>query len=322
MKKSILALFIVLCIISITGCATVSKESEPQATTSAKETEAVGKNGTRVVKDLKGEIEIPANPKRIADISGVSEELLLLNHKPVATANTDSYNHEKPSAYLGDKLEGSTIVGFYMSDVINIEALMTSNPDLIMMNKRQEKIYDQLRKIAPVVVLKNDVERWRDRFAEVGEILGQKQDVDKWLKEYDAKAAKIGEQVTNKFKGETFSVFLAHKKGFYLLGSEGAGSVIHDDFKLPKPQNSPDAAEKTMVLQTLENLTTLNPDHILLLSPEGFDETYQSSNVWKGLKAVEKGKVHLLAANPFYNQAYMPIGKLLLLDELSRQLMK
>lgn len=322
MKKSIIAVTILMCIMFITGCATASKQSEPQTAASGKETAPAGKSGTRIVADLKGEAEIPANPKRIADISGSSEELLLLNHKPVATANTDSYDHTKPSAYIGDKLAGSMIVGFYMTEQINIEALMTSNPDLIIMNKRQDKIYDQLKKIAPVVMLKNDLEKWRDRFAEIGDILGQKQDVEKWLKEYDAKAAKIGEQIKSKFKDETFSVFLAHKKGFYLLGSEGAGSVVHDDFKLPKPPTSPDTPEKTMVLLTLENLTTLNPDHILLLSPEGFDEAYQSSSVWKGLKAVQQGKVYQIAANPFYNQAYMPIGKMAFLDELSRQLVK
>ena len=37
---------------------------------------------------LKGEATIPVNPKRIVDLSGSTEELLLLGHKPVGTANT------------------------------------------------------------------------------------------------------------------------------------------------------------------------------------------------------------------------------------------
>ena len=50
---------------------------------------------TRVVETIKGEVEIPANPKRIVDISGSSEELLLLGHTVVGTANVDSYDTDK-----------------------------------------------------------------------------------------------------------------------------------------------------------------------------------------------------------------------------------
>lgn len=277
---------------------------------------------TRKVQDAKGEVEIPAHSKRIADISGTSEELLILGHTPVATANTDSYDHENLPPYVRDKLKDSKIVGFYMMDTINIEAVMSAEPDLIIMNARQEKIYEQLKKIAPVVVLKNSLENWRERFTEVGVILGQEQDVQEWLADYDAKAKKIGEQIKAKSKDETFSIFLALKKGPYLLGSEGAGSVLYDDLGLPKPATSPDTKEKTMVLLTLEGITTINPDRIVLLHPEGGEQSYKDSAVWQGLKAYKNDHIYYLPANPYYNQAYMPLGKELLLDTLDPTLNK
>ena len=40
---------------------------------------------TRIVKTVKGEVEIPTNPQRIVDISGNSEELVLLGYTPVGT---------------------------------------------------------------------------------------------------------------------------------------------------------------------------------------------------------------------------------------------
>lgn len=318
MKRAVAYTFLLILVaMTAMGCgkaATGEQEQQQPAPAQASE--------MRKVTDAKGEVEIPAQPKRIADISGASEELLILGHTPVATANTDSYDHEKPSLYVRDQLKDSKIVGFYMMDTINIEAVMSSEPDLIIMNSRQEKIYEQLQKIAPVVVLKNSVEQWRDRFTEVGAILGQEQDVEKWLANYDAKAQKIGEQIKAKSGNETFSIFLAHKKGPYLLGNEGAGSVLYDDLKLPKPATSPDTAEKTMVLLTLEGITTINPDRIILLHQEGGDEAYKDSAVWKGLKAYKNNQIYYLPANPYYNQAYMPIGKELLLDTLEQTLNK
>ena len=37
---------------------------------------------------MQKEIKIPANPKKIADLSGSTEELLIFGMKPVITANT------------------------------------------------------------------------------------------------------------------------------------------------------------------------------------------------------------------------------------------
>lgn len=48
---------------------------------SDKNTEDKDKSETRVVQSVKGEVKIPSNPKKIVDISGSSEELLLAGYK-------------------------------------------------------------------------------------------------------------------------------------------------------------------------------------------------------------------------------------------------
>lgn len=47
-----------------------------------------GKSG----QEAKGDVELPVNPVRIADVSGSTEELLVLGYKPVITGNTDMAN--------------------------------------------------------------------------------------------------------------------------------------------------------------------------------------------------------------------------------------
>ena len=63
--------------------------------------------------------------------------------KPVITANT---SQEKIDAHI-EKKKDVKPVGSAWGDKINIEAVAAAKPDLILVNNRQEKIYDQLSKI-------------------------------------------------------------------------------------------------------------------------------------------------------------------------------
>ena len=76
-----------------------------------------------------------------------------------------------------------------MGDKINIEAVAAAKPDLILVNNRQEKIYDQLSKIAPTVMLKTPLDQWRPKFEEVGQIFGKEKETKEWFKQYDEKQA-------------------------------------------------------------------------------------------------------------------------------------
>ena len=47
-----------------------------------------------------------------------------------------------------------------MMDTMDTEAILGLEPDLIIMAPRQEKIYDQLKEIAPVVMLDDEYNDW------------------------------------------------------------------------------------------------------------------------------------------------------------------
>ncbi|NEW05690.1 hypothetical protein GK047_06600 [Paenibacillus sp. SYP-B3998] len=70
----------------------------------------------RIIKDAKGEVQIPTNPKRIVDISGSTEELLVLGYTPIASGNTDMADAKKFTPILKDKLVTNTVnTGWYAS---------------------------------------------------------------------------------------------------------------------------------------------------------------------------------------------------------------
>ena len=62
---------------------------------------------TITVTDAKGKVEIPADPKRIVDISGNSDILSILGYSVVGTANSDAYDYTKFPSYLEKKLAGA-----------------------------------------------------------------------------------------------------------------------------------------------------------------------------------------------------------------------
>lgn len=88
---------------------TVQESTEDQAS-AVPESEAQitgeGQNGeTIIVTDVRGEVEIPADPQRIVDLSGNSDILSILGYSVVGTANSDAYDYTKFPTYLEDTLQ-------------------------------------------------------------------------------------------------------------------------------------------------------------------------------------------------------------------------
>ena len=65
------------------------------------ETSQTGQNGdTITVTDMKGTVEIPANPQRIVDTSGSADELIILEMPFVGSANTSMFDSTTVPEYL------------------------------------------------------------------------------------------------------------------------------------------------------------------------------------------------------------------------------
>lgn len=276
----------------------------------------------RTIKDAKGETTIPADPQRIADISGSAEELLLLERKLVAAANTDGVNPDRFPAYLQDRLEGAKLVGNYASGQVDLEALAASEPDLIVASAMFEKVYDQLRKIAPVFVISDNpyaFSGWRDRLKEIGAMLGEEAKADSWLKSYDEKTTRIGDRIKAKFGDESFAVLVAFPNNYSLFGNTGVGDMLFNDLKLRRDEGTPaDDWGKTI---SLESVAEIKADNMFLLHSGEAGAELEKLDVWRTLNAVKNGKVFKLDNDKYYAMSFTPIGKELLLDTLDQTLL-
>ncbi|AVD37301.1 ABC transporter substrate-binding protein [Clostridioides difficile] len=289
---------------------------------SDKNAEDKDKSETRVVQSVKGEVKIPSNPKKIVDISGSSEELLLAGYKPIATANVDSYETDKLPSYIREELKDVKIVGHSMMDTMDMEAILEVNPDLIIMSQRQEKIYDQLKEIAPVVMMKDYANDWRSKLTDVSRLFDKEEETKSWLQKYDEKATKLGKEVIEKNGEKTYLPVLASSGQFMVFSDGGIGTLINDDMKLARPKNMPKQDGITLPMISMEGLTDIDADHIVVIATESDKKDLENSAIWAQIRAVKDGNVTILDSAPFFSQSYNPMGKELLLESVKNELTK
>lgn len=226
MQKKLLSI-ISLGIVTIgllTGC----------SSTSSDKVEDTSKGKTVSVQDAMGTVEVPTDPKRIVVLTSEGTEALLsLGVKPIGAVTGvtgEWYEHTKK------ELEGVKPIG--KEKDVNIEAIAALKPDLIIGNKmRNEKIYDQLKSIAPTVYSDTIRGAWKDNFRFYAKVLNKETEGEKSIKEYEDKIAYIQDNYKNKLDSEVSLVRFMDGKTRIYLGDTFAGTILKEiGFKRPKTQ--------------------------------------------------------------------------------------
>lgn len=310
-KYSLLIMSILVLAFSLVGCGS-NNQVEQQNTPSEQETKE-----TRIVKDVKGEVEIPVHPERIVDISGASDILSILGYDVIGTANSDGYDYTKLPSYLEDILGNAQILGYSMLAEMDVEAIIALEPDLIVISTVQEKMYDQLSKIAPVVMVEMKQMDWKEDFMHVATIFGEEEKAAQWIDTYLAKAKEVGESIKATYgEDSSYLAFLASAGSLFIFDSAGLGTIFYDDMGLAKPEGMPKQENVSLPVVTFEGLAEINADYIFAIATDEDLEALTSSSIWNGTEAVKNGNVVTLPASPYFNQGYSPIGRLAFVEEV------
>ena len=273
------------------------------------------------ITDVRGDVEIPKDPKRIVDLSGNSDILSILGYKVIGTANSDAYDYTKFPAYLEDTLKGAEILGYSMQDTMDVEAVMNLNPDLIVISTVQEKMYDQLSEIAPTVMIQLEALNWKDDVRAFAKVFDKEDVANKWLENYEKKAKEAGQKIKNEYgENTTYLSFLASGGQFFIFDGAGFGNVLYEDMGLAKPAGMPEQTDISLPVVTYEGLASIKTDYIFLIATEEDLAQLKENAIWNSLPAVKEGKVVILNASPYFNQGYSPIGRDLLVDEIGDML--
>lgn len=285
--------------------------------------EASSTDKTITVKDAKGEVAIPAEPKRIVDLSGNSDILSLLGYTVVGTANSDAYDYTKFPTYLQDTLKGASILGYSMQDAMDIEGILELDPDLIIISGVQEKMYEQLKEIAPTIMVELAQTDWRQDVKTFATMMKQEERAAAWLKSYDEKAEKAGAAV-RKENGEdaTYLALLASGGQLFVFDAAGIGSVFYEDMRLKKPANMPKQDSISLPVISYEGLADLDADHLIVVGTDADMKALKKNSIYKAMRAVKNNKVTELPSSPYFNIGYSSVGRDVFLDEVQKLLVK
>ena len=285
--------------------------------------EASSSDKTITVRDAKGEVEIPAEPKRIVDLSGNSDILSLLGYSVAGTANSDAYDYTQLPTYLQEPLQGAKILGYSMQDTMDIEGILELHPDLIIISGVQEKMYEQLKKIAPTLMVELAQTDWRQDVNTFARMMQQEDRGASWLKSYDEKAKKAGAAV-RKANGEdtTYLALLASGGQLFVFDAAGIGSVLYEDMGLKKPANMPRQDSISLPVISYEGLADLDADHLIVVGTDADMKALKKNSIYKSMQAVKNNRVLELPSSPYFNIGYSSIGRDVFLDEVQSLLVK
>jgi iron complex transport system substrate-binding protein len=281
--------------------ATAAGTSQAAATQSPEPSSAAAATKTYV--DSNGAVTIPAEPKRIIDLTGSAiGNLLVLGIKPVA-ATQDALKNPFHEGKLDDIIN--------IGEEPNIEAILELEPDLIItFDYIDEAQYEQLAQIAPVVRLKYGAGTPSDLLLEFGEITAKEESAQSWIEAWNAKIAEVKPKITAVVGDKTVSILQPHAKGIYAWGDKGGrgGEIIHGDLGLKAPA----IIQKALIDGnefgsdlTLELLPEYAGDYIFTSNwgwDDGDSNIVYGSKVWKALPAVKNNQVYFInEKGSYYN---------------------
>ncbi|PUB14616.1 ABC transporter substrate-binding protein [Paenisporosarcina sp. OV554] len=309
MKKLVLLLIAFMLVLAACG------KTEEKST---KNTEDKASEESYTVTHAMGETTIKGEPKRIVVLTNEGvEALLAMGVTPVGAV--EAFTGDTWYAHTAEQLKDTKSVGTESEP--SLEAIAALKPDLIIGNKmRQEKVYDQLNKIAPTVFAETLRGDWQENFklyskAINKEEVGQEK-LDAYNKHVEDLKAKLGDQTQQKVSMVRFmagDVRIYHKDTFSGVILEQLG------FARPAEQDINDFAEKGL---TKERIPAMDGDIMFYFTYETGDkeaskleEEWINDPLFQNLE-VAKAKKVFKVDDTIWNTAGGYLAAELMLDDL------
>ncbi|SFL84897.1 iron complex transport system substrate-binding protein [Paenibacillus sp. 1_12] len=250
--------------------------------------------GPRKIKHIMGETEVPAQPKKVIVLTNEgTEALLALGVKPIAAV--DSYYGNPWYDHIKADMEGVKNIGGESQP--NLELIASLKPDLILGNKmRHEKIYEQLKAIAPTVYTETLRGEWKSNFQVYADALNKKAEGDKIISAFDKRIDDFKQKAGDKLKEKVAVVRFMGGKTRYYYGEMFTGVIFK---QMGIPRNDPKSDEKSFEDITKERLTELNTaDKVFYFTYDVGDgkgkkqeDEWMNDPLWKNLNVVKNNKL-------------------------------
>ncbi len=298
-KKHILILFIIMLFTTnMVGCSTPNvpsnvpeenKQGEDVNKSENKDSDT--KEETRIISTVKGDVEVPANPKKVI-VNWYIGDLFTLDIIPVAAS---AWSHETMPFY--DKFEGVANIENW-----DAEEIMSYEPDLIITYSEED--FDKLSKIAPVIVVPEVGVSSTERLKFLGEVTGREAQAKAAIDTFEQKLASSKEKLASaNIENKTFSILQdwgASSYGvYYETGSRG-GTLVYEYLGLKKPEKLEQLIKDSNQGRgslSYEVAADYFGDYVLWFLMDDYTSEFAQTEIWKSIPAVKNGNIISIPSN-------------------------
>lgn len=288
----VLTLSALLLILSACGSKNAESPASNEGATS-NGTPAAGES--RTIKHAMGTETLTGTPQRVVILTNEgTEALLTVGIKPVGAVKSwvgdPWYDHIKAD------MEGVEVVGEETQP--NIELIAGLKPDLIIGNKvRHEKIYDQLKQIAPTVFSEDLAGDWKINFALYTEAVNKKAEGEKAIADFDKRVEEVKSKLGDKAKTKVSVVrFTAGEVRTYMKDTFSGVLLNQLGIARPADQDKNEFVEKL----TKERIPAMDGDVMFYFVQQdpGATDGDQAAQEWmneplfKNLNVAKNNQVH------------------------------
>jgi len=271
---------------------------------------------TKVVEDALGQVEVPLHPQRVVvlDDHTFLDPVLALGIKPVGIVSCAPICLEPFRGIPNELVADIPDVGMNVMEP-SLEKIFSLNPDLILANEGNEKIYEQLSAIAPTVLTDyHSVMNFKERLQYFAQILGKENRAGTLLAQYEDRIQQLQQQLGAKLETVTVSTLYFHDSQIFVASLDAlTHHQIVSDVGLQFTQSHKNL-KTPWASFSIEALPDYDADYLFLITSDE-SLSFLDQPVWSTLKAVQN------------NQAYAvkwdvggPIGANRVIDDLYKYL--
>ncbi|MFZ5818022.1 MAG: ABC transporter substrate-binding protein [Bacillota bacterium] len=312
LQRSLGLLLSLSLLLVVVGCGTQSTPAPAAGQGEAKTAPAPqAEPAKRSIKHALGNTELVGTPKRVVALEWTyTEDLLALGIQPVGSADIKNYKKwvNVTPALAADVVDVGT------RQEPNLETIASLKPDLIIGVKfRHEKIYDQLRAIAPTLIFDpypgengpNQLQEMEETFLAIADAVGKKAEGEAVLKRMNEKFAKAAADLKAKGKGGAefalAQAFSNQNTAQIRLFTENAmASQILTRIGLKNAHKDAKFQVYGFSTVSVEALPAVQQAHFLYVVQESddvFANQLKENPVWKGLAFVKEGRTYSLGGS-------------------------
>lgn len=284
--KKLIIPFILILVLILSACGNATKSQSVGDASKGSKTKMI------TYQSENGPIKVPAHPKRVVVLTGNAGDLISLG---VNIVGVDEW--AKKSPLFNDQLKDVPAV----SDE-SLEKIIELKPDLII-GSNDNKNLDKLKQIAPTVTYTYNKVDYLTQHLEIGKLVNKEKEAQNWIDDFKKRANTVGNEIKAKIgENSTVTVMESYDKDMGIFGdSWGRGTeVLYKAIGLKMPDKVKEMTSKEgYYMISSEVLPDYVEDYLIVSKYNDQDNSYQQTDLYKGMPAVKNNHVIEVDGNAF-----------------------